>query len=309
MRRLVLASIILALAAALTAASASAEPKPEFKLGFAALAEQIPDVVGEPLENEHHNPANGDSLQQTTRGLMVWRKADNWTAFTDGYRTWVRGPGGQVYERLNTERFDWEPKPQPRLAWPDPTVIQGTDVESSTVWVMGEIRNEGDAPAYEISVSARLLSQSGDVVGSGETSVSYLGPGDTTAYRVTIKGVGAYASAKVSAEGKDSSYRGYDRLAVSNGALEKLVDEYGGDIFTFTGTATNQTGASLKFCKVDVWFLDAGGNIVWADETFTNPGDLAAGASGSFKERTYAQRFNPRIGSIAQVRTYGWAVR
>jgi hypothetical protein len=37
----------------------------------------------------------------------VWRKADNWTAFTDGYRTWVNGPAGLV-RRLNTERFPWE---------------------------------------------------------------------------------------------------------------------------------------------------------------------------------------------------------
>ena len=59
------------------------------------------------MENEHHNPENGDGLQRTTTGLMVWRKADNWTAFTNGSRTWVNGPFG-VMERANTERFDWE---------------------------------------------------------------------------------------------------------------------------------------------------------------------------------------------------------
>lgn len=84
----------------------------EFKLGFAALAELIPTVVGVPLEDERHDSPNGDGLQATlmpngARGLMVWRKEDNWTAFTDGYRTWVNGPLG-LQERLNTERFDWE---------------------------------------------------------------------------------------------------------------------------------------------------------------------------------------------------------
>src|SRR5439155_10452091 len=39
--------------------------------------------------------------------LLVWRKADNFTAFTDGYRTWVQGPFG-LQKRLNTERFAWE---------------------------------------------------------------------------------------------------------------------------------------------------------------------------------------------------------
>ena len=83
-----------------------AQVQPEFKLGFAALADQIREVVGMPLENEHYG-ANGDSLQRTTTGLMVWRKADNWTAFTNGYMTWINGPLG-LQSRLNTDRFDWE---------------------------------------------------------------------------------------------------------------------------------------------------------------------------------------------------------
>ena len=77
-----------------------------FRLGFKALADQIPDVAGVPLENEHYG-ANGDSLQQTSTGLMVWRKADNWTAFTNGSTTWVNGPNG-IQSRSNSARFPWE---------------------------------------------------------------------------------------------------------------------------------------------------------------------------------------------------------
>jgi hypothetical protein len=78
-----------------------------FVLGFAAMHALIPDVSGPCAEDEHYDPITGDSLQATARGLMVWRKADNWTAFTDGYRTWVNGPIG-LQERLNTQRFPWE---------------------------------------------------------------------------------------------------------------------------------------------------------------------------------------------------------
>ena len=78
-----------------------------FVLGFATLHALIPDIVGICLDDEQHNPANGDGLQHTTHGLLVWRKADNFTAFTDGYRTWVNGPYG-LEERLNSERFPWE---------------------------------------------------------------------------------------------------------------------------------------------------------------------------------------------------------
>lgn len=85
---------------------AVAEVAPTFKLGFKMLADQIPDIVGQPIENERYE-ANGDSLQRTTTGLMVWRKLDNLTAFTDGRRTWISGPVG-VECRANDQRFRWE---------------------------------------------------------------------------------------------------------------------------------------------------------------------------------------------------------
>jgi hypothetical protein len=90
---------------------ALASDPPQFRLGFKALADQVPRVVGTPIEDEHWGEG-GDSLQQTSGGLMVWRKADNWTAFTNGSRTWVNGPYG-VMERGNEERFEWEAQPEP----------------------------------------------------------------------------------------------------------------------------------------------------------------------------------------------------
>jgi uncharacterized protein YkwD len=78
----------------------------QFQLGFRALADQIPEVVGEPLAAEQR-ANNGDSYQPTSLGMMVWRKADNFTAFTNGERTWVNGPVG-VQARGNGDRFSWE---------------------------------------------------------------------------------------------------------------------------------------------------------------------------------------------------------
>ena len=66
----------------------------QYVLGFKALHDLIPDKVSDCKTNEYHNPENGDGLQETTGGLLVWGKADNWTAFTDGYRTWINGPYG-----------------------------------------------------------------------------------------------------------------------------------------------------------------------------------------------------------------------
>jgi hypothetical protein len=86
-----------------------------FTLGFQTLHDMIPNVVGSCIENEWHNAENGDGLQRTTTGLLVWRKADNWTAFTDGTQTWINGPMG-LQSRSNNERFPWEAQtaaPQP----------------------------------------------------------------------------------------------------------------------------------------------------------------------------------------------------
>ncbi|MDE2817297.1 MAG: hypothetical protein OXM03_07175 [Chloroflexota bacterium] len=124
MKRLV-AILVLGLGLALLfATSVGASVDCQFVLGFKTLRDLVGhETVGECLENEHHD-ANGDSVQHTTGGLLVWRKQDNRTAFTDGYRTWINGPNG-LQQRLNSERFAWEHDYAPGggIATPTPTPI------------------------------------------------------------------------------------------------------------------------------------------------------------------------------------------
>ena len=86
----------------------SPEAACRFALGFAQLRAQLgPATVGTCLGNEAFDSGAGDTTQPTVRGLLVWRRADGGTAFSDGHRTWVAGPYG-LQQRLNTERFCWE---------------------------------------------------------------------------------------------------------------------------------------------------------------------------------------------------------
>ena len=90
--------------AAPTALAAATPADCTFILGFQTLkglidAAEGPATVGECLENQRFD-AHGNAEQYTTGGRLVWRKADNWTAFTDGYHTWVNGPHG-LQVRLN----------------------------------------------------------------------------------------------------------------------------------------------------------------------------------------------------------------
>ena len=118
MRNSLVALLVVGLLAVI-AAPVGATDDCNFVLGFATLKALIdtgggPDAVGACLENEGFNPVLGEAHQRTTGGLMVWRKVDNWTGFTDGQRTWIHGPEG-LQTRLNTELFNWERLAQLRL--------------------------------------------------------------------------------------------------------------------------------------------------------------------------------------------------
>jgi hypothetical protein len=128
--RMILLATILALALPLSGPPITAQAADcQFVLGFKTLHDMIPDIVGSCLVDEHHNPTNGDGLQETTAwhgkgGLLVWRKADNWTAFTDGANTWINGPYG-LQKRANTECLSWEQDCKPPPARPvGPPVVR-----------------------------------------------------------------------------------------------------------------------------------------------------------------------------------------
>ena len=70
---------------------------PEFRFGFAHLKSLLDDEMGVPIECEHANPENGDTLQQTSTGLSFYRKATNTPTFTDGWNHWAWTTDGLVY--------------------------------------------------------------------------------------------------------------------------------------------------------------------------------------------------------------------
>ena len=86
-----------ALAAAWICALAAAAERADcrFVRGFADFRRAAgADVVGACLADEAADPETGDVRQPTTKGELVWRKADNAVIFVDGRGTWVLGPDG-----------------------------------------------------------------------------------------------------------------------------------------------------------------------------------------------------------------------
>jgi hypothetical protein len=97
-----LALLLVGALASPSLASAQAAPfciageSPHFAFGFADLKVAIGDTMGDPTECEHPNSDNGDTLQQTTAGLAIYRKSANTPEFTDGFNHWALEPAGVV---------------------------------------------------------------------------------------------------------------------------------------------------------------------------------------------------------------------
>jgi len=162
-----------------------------FALGFKTFHDALPDVVGDRCPNEYggrdpngnpayqpdaeHDDGQGNRIQHTVKGLLVWRKADNWTAFTDGYWTWVAGPLG-IQKRQNTERFSWEQLGGPgQVSNPASSPIAAADTACQKIgW--GAAALQAIIPDVVGQCSGNFVEQSGG------------GPGTT----VTTKGLLSY---------------------------------------------------------------------------------------------------------------------
>jgi len=111
--------VVLLLVVPVRASAQQVQRTCQFIRDFKRLHDLAPAQVGTCLSRRIFAPG-GDVLQYTTNGLMVRRKSDNWTAFTDGHTTWIDGPRGLV-SRPNSERFPWERDSRPPEVWPEPT--------------------------------------------------------------------------------------------------------------------------------------------------------------------------------------------
>ena len=203
----------------LSAGSVYAEPGIRFQLGFKMLADQIPSVVGEPLEEEHFDPSTGDMLQRTTTGLMVWRKADNWTAFTDGSRTWVNGPQG-LQERSNAERFAWE-APQVKIAMLQQLPDSGFDSAAEQVGLdlINQSRLQNGLAPLAMDDALRRLARARASDMSARGYFSHISPDGTSPFDL-MKAEGVAFSAAAENIASASGYRtGSDVVRSSHGGM------------------------------------------------------------------------------------------
>lgn len=103
-----LASLSLLLAASPTAAqTTSSGANCQFQNGFATMDSMVPAVLGTCLTNAHASNTSGDTMQETSNGLLTWTKATDVTEFTDGHSTWVLSGYGLILRDASTA-YTWE---------------------------------------------------------------------------------------------------------------------------------------------------------------------------------------------------------
>lgn len=261
MKRMALAALFVLLGVLSLYQAVSAQSAPMFRLGFKTLADMIPDVVGSPLENEHFNPANGDALQQTSTGLMVWRKADNWTAFTNGNMSWINGPNG-LQSRPNGQRFDWEndtvapaavPSPTPSPS-PAPTSVAGpTSIKANcSTGLLDPFSASGPSPGGMVCLGDEL--QLLPAPQSGWWDSYYMTPktlpsGDFELY-VDIRfasNVPAYAGLTFDHTGFQRDDKYYRLWVTNTGAVSLSLDNITNSNNTAIAASLNAQGNPAKF--------------------------------------------------------------
>lgn len=102
-----LAAIPLLLVATPAYAAAGPNPGCQFQYGFATMVSLIPNVVGSCINDQQVSNPLGDTMQETTNGLLTWTRATNVVEFTTGSKTWVYSGYGLVLRDGSTS-YSWE---------------------------------------------------------------------------------------------------------------------------------------------------------------------------------------------------------
>jgi hypothetical protein len=227
--------------------------------GFAELRALVGEqTIGACLENEHFNLENGNAEQRTTGGLLVWRKVDNFTAFTDGGTTWVNGPNG-LQSRPNGERLAWEldpvspvsapatatPRPLPTL--PVTTPLASTPVTAPRVLSEAESTigspnyaaqaGTGSAPAAQASTGSTVPPPSAASTASSAASATPTPSTATTGVTTAASSSGASTAASTVPPPPGSSSNTVAAVAAAPTAA------------TPTKTATPKSAVTAKFTE------------------------------------------------------------
>ena len=158
--------------------------------------------------------------------------------------------------------------------------------EYGTLYVVGEVFNNGDIPLKFVQISLTYYDSANNVVDTGFTflELDTIHPGQKAPFRTAVTESGiirnidnyqaTFTDARVTVDKPNV-------LTVMN--HNKFVSEYG--TLNVVGEIENSGSATSHFTKVIATFYDVKGEIIDTSFTFTEPNDIMSNMIANFKIR------------------------
>ncbi len=158
------------------------------------------------------------------------------------------------------------------------------------LYIVGEVLNRGDAPAWQIQVAVSLLDNGGNVLGASSSNLAGLSvvpPGAKYPFLILIsKAPSAYKETKIQVQAEP--YPGTQELAFFAPYLDLKVEgitgkkpQFGG--YTLSGRIINTGNKNASLVKVVSTAYDQNGKVVDVGWTFSKLDQIQAGGNAPFE--------------------------
>ena len=148
--------------------------------------------------------------------------------------------------------------------------------------IVGEVRNNTNAPMEFVKIVATLYDSNNKVVGTDftYTELDVIPPGGKSPFETGTDEWAGVTSYKVQVEGSEGNLPRQDLVVLSH---ESYTD---GQWLHIRGEVQNTGTTPAEFVKLVVTFYDASGNVVATDFSYTSLDAIAAGGTSPFETGT-----------------------
>jgi len=170
---------------------------------------------------------------------------------------------------------------------------------SSSLYIVGEVRNDTGSSVDFVQISATLRDGSGTVVDSDYTysDIDTLSPGMTSPFMVMFFDPPGWATYDLQVTWDTTTRQPYVLELLSSSSYFDSHDAY-----HVVGEIRNQYAEQRTFVKAYVTLYDAQGAVIGVDYAYTNPDALNPGQTASFDVEVYFWKYKPDRSRVASHR-------
>jgi len=175
---------------------------------------------------------------------------------------------------------------------------------SSSIYLVGEVRNETDLNAEFVRIDASLRDASGELVYARHSysDIGVISPGETSPFLVIFSDPPEWTSYDLAVVW-DATARQLYPLEVLTSALSFDDDA----AFHVMGKVKNQHDEECEHIQSHVTLYDANGEVIGVESSYATPSDLNPGQVAFFDTRIYFWKYKPDVSKVAshRLQVYG----